>query len=71
VSRPPYDLTDANAREDALGRLGEMVVKVRDRVGGEQATVLGGLTRVALGEDSKVVNMAQGGGVKATWTVGG
>ena len=39
--------------------------------GGEQATVLGGLTRVALGEDSKVVNMAQGGGVKATWTVGG
>jgi uncharacterized circularly permuted ATP-grasp superfamily protein len=36
--------------------------------GGEQATVLGGLTRVALGEDSKVVNMAQGGGVKATWT---
>ena len=123
-----YDLTDDDAREDALGRLGEMVVKVRDRVGGEgvligpdaesarediearpqdfiaqelvelsrhptlfdgelspradrpaaadrlrrrrEATVLGGLTRVALGEDSKVVNMAQGGGVKATWTVG-
>ncbi|MEO8691044.1 MAG: circularly permuted type 2 ATP-grasp protein [Solirubrobacteraceae bacterium] len=121
-----YDLADADAREDALGRLGEMVVKVRDRVGGEgvligpeaegaredierrpqdfiaqelvelsrhptlfdgelsprridlrpliaydggeHATVLGGLTRVALGEDSKVVNMAQGGGVKATWT---
>ncbi len=121
-----YDLTDDDAREDALGRLGEMVVKVRDRVGGEgvligeeaesarediearpedfvaqemvelsrhptlfdgelaprridlrpliahdggdAATVLGGLTRVALGEDSKVVNMAQGGGVKATWT---
>ena len=36
--------------------------------GGAEATVLGGLTRVALGEDSKVVNMAQGGGVKATWT---
>jgi len=124
-----YDLTDDDAREDALGRLGEMVIKVRDRVGGEgvligeeaegareeigkapqdfvaqemvelsrhptlfggelsprridlrpliahdggeRATVLGGLTRVALGEDSKVVNMAQGGGVKATWTVGG
>jgi uncharacterized circularly permuted ATP-grasp superfamily protein len=122
-----YDLTDDDAREDALGRLGEMVIKVRDRVGGEgvligpeaegarddiernpqdfitqelvelsrhptlfdgelaprridlrpliafdggeEATVLGGLTRVALGEDSKVVNMAQGGGVKATWTV--
>ena len=121
-----YDLTDDDAREDALGRLTEMVVKVRDRVGGEgvligeeaeearedieerpgdfiaqelvelsrhptlfdgelklrridlrpliafagtgDATVLGGLTRVALGEDSKVVNMAQGGGVKATWT---
>ena len=121
-----YDLTDDDAREDALGRLGEMVVKVRDRVGGEgvligpeaesaredierrpqdfiaqemvelsrhptlfggelsprridlrpliaydggeRPTVLGGLTRVALGEDSKVVNMAQGGGVKATWT---
>ena len=121
-----YDLADDDAREDALGRLGEMVVKVRDRVGGEgvligeeaesaredieqrpgdfiaqemvelsrhptlfdgelaprridlrpliahdggeRATVLGGLTRVALGEDSKVVNMAQGGGVKATWT---
>jgi uncharacterized circularly permuted ATP-grasp superfamily protein len=30
--------------------------------------VLGGLTRVALEEGSKVVNMAQGGGVKATWT---
>ena len=122
-----YDLTDDDAREDALGRLGELVVKVRDRVGGEgvligpeaesaredieerpqdfvaqelvelsrhptlfggelsprridlrpliahdggeRATVLGGLTRVALGEDSKVVNMAQGGGVKATWTI--
>jgi uncharacterized circularly permuted ATP-grasp superfamily protein len=121
-----YDLTDDDAREDVLGRLTEMVVKVRDRVGGEgvligeeaegarediegrpedfiaqemvelsrhptlfdgelaprridlrpliahdggdAATVLGGLTRVALGEDSKVVNMAQGGGVKATWT---
>ncbi len=121
-----YDLTDDDAREDALGRLTEMVVKVRDRVGGEgvligeeaeearedieerpgdfiaqelvelsrhptlfdgelklrridlrpliafagtgDAAVLGGLTRVALGEDSKVVNMAQGGGVKATWT---
>jgi len=25
---------------------------------------------VALDEDSKVVNMAQGGGVKATWVVG-
>jgi uncharacterized circularly permuted ATP-grasp superfamily protein len=124
-----YDLTDDAAREDALARLGEMVVKVRDRVGGEgvligeeaerarediearpqdfiaqelvelsrhptlfdgrlamrridlrpliassngeDATVLGGLTRVALGEDSKVVNMAQGGGVKATWAVEG
>jgi uncharacterized circularly permuted ATP-grasp superfamily protein len=117
-----YDLAGDDAREDALGRLGELVVKVRDRVGGEgvligeeaeQAredieerphdfiaqelvelsrhptlidgelvprridlrpliagtTVLGGLTRVALGEDAKVVNMAQGGGVKATWTV--
>ena len=121
-----YDLADDDAREDVLGRLGELVVKVRDRVGGEgvligeeaegaredigqrpgdfiaqeqvelsrhptlldgalaprridlrpliahdggaEATVLGGLTRVALGEDSKVVNMAQGGGVKATWT---
>jgi carboxylate-amine ligase len=121
-----YDLADDDAREAALGRLGELVVKVRDRVGGEgvligeeaeearedieerpldyiaqelvelsrhptlfdgalaprridlrpliasggsgDATVLGGLTRVALGEDSKVVNMAQGGGVKATWT---
>ena len=30
-----YDLTDEDAREDVLGRLGEMVVKVRDRVGGE------------------------------------
>jgi uncharacterized circularly permuted ATP-grasp superfamily protein len=111
-----------------LGRLGELVVKVRDRVGGEgvlfgadaegaaddirerpgdfiaqelvelsrhptlidgelalrridlrpliafdgrsaDALVLGGLTRVALDPDGKVVNMAQGGGVKATWTV--
>ena len=115
-------------REELLGRLGEMVVKVRDRVGGERvligaeaagaadeirrrpedyvaqdlvelsrhptladgglaprridlrplvafdgrsddALVLGGLTRVALDPDGKVVNMAQGGGVKATWVV--
>jgi uncharacterized circularly permuted ATP-grasp superfamily protein len=128
ASADSYDLTDEDAREDVLGRLGEMVVKVRHRVGGEgvligeeaesarediqtspqdfiaqelvelsrhptvrdgelaarridlrpliafgghgDATVLGGLTRVALGEDSKVVNMAQGGGVKATWVVG-
>jgi len=124
-----YDLTDDGAREDALGRLEQMVVKVRDRVGGEgvligpeareaaedierrpqdfvaqemvqlsrhptllggelvprridlrpiiahdggaKATVLGGLTRVALGEDALVVNMAQGGGVKGTWAVVG
>jgi uncharacterized circularly permuted ATP-grasp superfamily protein len=128
ASATSYDLADDDAREDALGRLGEMVVKVRHRVGGEgvligeeaesaredieerpqdfiaqelvelsrhptvrdgelakrridlrpliayggngPATVLGGLTRVALDEDSKVVNMAQGGGVKATWVVG-
>jgi uncharacterized circularly permuted ATP-grasp superfamily protein len=128
ASATSYDLADDAAREDALGRLGEMVVKVRHRVGGEgvligeeaetarddigerpqdfiaqelvelsrhptvrdgelakrridlrpliafggsgEATVLGGLTRVALDEDSKVVNMAQGGGVKATWVVG-
>ena len=128
ASADSYDLTDEDAREDVLGRLGEMVVKVRHRVGGEGvligedaetarddigerpqdfiaqelvelsrhptvrdgelakrridlrpliaasgdggATVLGGLTRVALDEDSKVVNMAQGGGVKATWVVG-
>jgi uncharacterized circularly permuted ATP-grasp superfamily protein len=121
-----YDLADEEQREAVIDRLGEMVVKVRDRVGGEgvlfgddaeaarsdigerpqdfiaqelvelsrhptlfdgelaprridlrpliahdggeAATVLGGLTRVALGVDSKVVNMAQGGGVKATWT---
>ncbi len=121
-----YDLADEEAREAVFGRLGDLVVKVRDRVGGEgvlfgedaegargdiedapgdfiaqelvelsrhptlfdgelsprridlrpliahdggdAATVLGGLTRVALGKDSKVVNMAQGGGVKATWT---
>jgi len=36
-----------------------------------EATVLGGVTRVALEADSKVVNMAQGGGVKATWAVDG
>jgi uncharacterized circularly permuted ATP-grasp superfamily protein len=128
ASADSYDLTGEEAREDVLGRLGEMVVKVRHRVGGEgvligeeaesarddiqerpqdfiaqelvelsrhptvregklagrrvdlrpliafggtgDATVLGGLTRVALGEDSKVVNMAHGGGVKATWVVG-
>jgi uncharacterized circularly permuted ATP-grasp superfamily protein len=122
-----YDLTDDDTRAEVLGKLGEMVVKVRDRVGGEgvligkealsvaddierrpqdyiaqemvelsrhptlrhgellprridlrpliaydgkgEATVLGGLTRVALDEDSRVVNMAQGGGVKATWAV--
>jgi uncharacterized circularly permuted ATP-grasp superfamily protein len=128
ASADSYDLTDEAAREDALSRLGKMVVKVRHRVGGEGvligeeaesarddiqerpqdfiaqelvelsrhptlrdgelakrridlrpliahgggdggAIVLGGLTRVALGEDSKVVNMAQGGGVKATWVV--
>ena len=35
ASADSYDLTDEDAREDVLGRLGEMVVKVRDRVGGE------------------------------------
>ena len=35
ASADSYDLTDDDAREDVLGRLGEMVVKVRDRVGGE------------------------------------
>ena len=39
-----YDLTDDDAREDVLGRLGEMVVKVRDRVGGEG---------VLIGEDAE------------------
>jgi uncharacterized circularly permuted ATP-grasp superfamily protein len=129
ASAASYDLAAEDAREQVLGRLGELVVKVRDRVGGEgvligqeaegaaddirerpgdyiaqelvelsrhptlrdgalaprridlrpliacggegDATVLGGLTRVALDEDSKVVNMAQGGGVKATWVVDG
>ena len=123
-----YDLTDDDARPAVLDRLEEMVVKVRDRVGGEGVligpeareaaadierrpedfiaqelvelsrhptlrdgelvprridlrpliafdggdapAVLGGLTRVALDADRKVVNMAQGGGVKATWAVG-
>jgi uncharacterized circularly permuted ATP-grasp superfamily protein len=116
-----YDLGDEAQRAEVLDRLGELVVKVRDRVGGEGVlfgaeaeeareqieaspgdyiaqervelsrhptlldgelvarridlrpliagtTVLGALSRVALGADSKVVNMAQGGGVKATWT---
>lgn len=36
--------------------------------GREDAALLGGLTRVALEQGSKVVNMAQGGGVKATRT---
>jgi uncharacterized circularly permuted ATP-grasp superfamily protein len=116
-----YDLGDDEQRAQVLDRLGELVVKVRDRVGGEGVlfgddavaarddivarphdyiaqervelsqhptlidgelvprridlrpliagtTVLGGLSRVALGEGAKVVNMAQGGGVKATWT---
>jgi carboxylate-amine ligase len=125
-----YDLCDDDVREELLGRLDELVVKVRDRVGGEgvligdeaaaaaddirrspedyiaqelvelsrhptvisgelaprridlrpliafdgrsdDAIVLGGLTRVALDPDGKVVNMAQGGGVKATWVVEG
>jgi uncharacterized circularly permuted ATP-grasp superfamily protein len=128
ASADSYDLGRDDVREALLGRLGEMVVKVRDRVGGEGvligeeagaavedvrgspedyiaqelielsrhptvvdgelaprridlrpliafdgrsagALVLGGLTRVALDPDGKVVNMAQGGGVKATWTV--
>jgi uncharacterized circularly permuted ATP-grasp superfamily protein len=128
ASATSYDLGDEDVREELLGRLGEMVVKVRDRVGGEgvligeeaagaiddirrepedyvaqelvelsrhptvvdgelaprridlrpliafdghaaDALVLGGLTRVALDPDGKVVNMAQGGGVKATWAV--
>ena len=30
-----YDLAEDEQREQALGRLGELVVKVRDRVGGE------------------------------------
>ena len=35
ASADSYDLADDDAREDVLGRLGEMVVKVRHRVGGE------------------------------------
>ncbi len=128
ASATSYDLAGDDTRAELLPRLGEMVVKVRDRVGGEgvligeeaaqaaedierrpqdyivqemvelsrhptliggelvprridlrpliafdgrdDAAVLGGLTRVALGDGSKVVNMAQGGGVKATWTAG-
>ena len=35
ASATSYDLTDDEVREDVLGRLGELVVKVRDRVGGE------------------------------------
>jgi hypothetical protein len=39
---------------------------------GEDIWVLpGGLTRVALGEGSLVVNSSQGGGSKDTWVVGG
>ena len=48
---------------------GELVprrIDLRPLIAG--TTVLGGLSRVALGEEPKVVNMAQGGGVKATWT---
>ena len=129
ASATSYDLAIDEVREELLGRLGETVVKVRDRVGGEgvligeeaagaaddirrspgdyiaqelvelsrhptlvdgalarrridlrpliacdgrgDAPVLGALTRVALEEDGKVVNMAQGGGVKATWVVEG
>jgi uncharacterized circularly permuted ATP-grasp superfamily protein len=130
ASATSYDLADDEMRDELLGRLGDLVVKVRDRVGGEgvligedaeaarediearpedyvaqelvelsrhptvvgdelaprrvdlrpliafdghsdDALVLGGVTRVALDPDGKVVNMAQGGGVKATWTVDG
>ena len=35
ASATSYDLTDDEVREDVLGRLGELVVKARDRVGGE------------------------------------
>ena len=56
------------AKEDVLE--GGVRGQLGDSSGDGDATVLGGLTRVALGEDSKVVNMAQGGGVKATWVVG-
>ena len=36
-------------------------------IGKEERLVAGGLTRVALGEGSLVVNSSQGGGVKDTW----
>jgi uncharacterized circularly permuted ATP-grasp superfamily protein len=38
-------------------------------VGREIRLVPGGLTRVALIEDSLVVNSSQGGGVKDTWVL--
>jgi uncharacterized circularly permuted ATP-grasp superfamily protein len=39
---------------------------------GEEIFVLpGGLTRVALGKGSRVVNSSQGGGSKDTWVVNG
>jgi len=128
ASATTYDLADEAAREEALGRMDELVVKVRDQVGGEgvhfgadaalvdairarprdhiaqervdlsvhpthaegalvprrvdlRPLVHGGaggreptlasigLTRVALAADGMVVNMAQGGGIKATWPV--
>lgn len=38
-------------------------------IGKEERLVAGGLTRVALGEGSLVVNSSQGGGVKDTWVL--
>lgn len=127
ASADSYDLTDEATREDVLSRLGEMVVKVRHRVGGEgvligeeaesaradieerpqdfiaqelvelsrhptlrdgelvarridlrpliaatgdgAATVLGGLTRVALDEGQMIVNSSRNGGAKDTWVL--
>jgi len=127
-----YDLGEPDVREEVLPRIGELVVKPRDGLGGEDivvcphasagdrdrikqrvieapeswvaqelvaisthptvidgrlaprhvdlrpfvigggeeaATVPGGLTRVAFGEGSVVVNSSQNGGAKDTWVM--
>jgi uncharacterized circularly permuted ATP-grasp superfamily protein len=122
-----YDLADEDTWREQRGRLRELVIKLRDRVGGEgmlmpgdegealsaleaapgdavaqevvelsvhptlrdgalvprhvdlrplayfdgraAQVVPGGLTRVGLDEGARIVNMAQGGGIKGTWAL--
>lgn len=55
-SVPSYDLSDPEARAEALGRLDELVVKPRDGFGGHGVTIM---PRATAGERRKVIGLVR------------